>query len=148
MIYIVIILSTILISLFTLISLSILYTYFKKKVFNFIIVCTITGLFYDLIFTSYPFINTISFMLISFIIILNYRMFKYNIISSSLFNIILICIYRFISYILLVIINYINFNFKVLMQGIYSSIIINVIYSIILYIIVDKLSDILGKSRN
>ena len=161
MIYIIIILSFIfesiftnivsinsnLIPLFTIISLSLLYPYFKKNTINYLIVCGITGLFYDLIFTNTPFINTVSFMLISFLVMLNYRLFKYNILSSSIFNIILIIVYRLISYILLVLVGYINFKFNTLFDGISTSIIINIIYGIILYIIIDKLARILDKKK-
>lgn len=139
--------TSILIPLFTLISLSILYPYFKKNIVTFIVVCSIVGLFYDLIFTNAPFINTVSFMIMSFLIILNYRIFKHNIVSLSIFNIILVVLYRIVSYILLVLIDYTRFSFKTLMIGIYSSLIVNVIYGIILYIILGKLSRVLEKKR-
>ena len=130
--------------LFTLVSLSLVYPYFKKKYNNFIIVCGIVGLLYDIIFTNSLFINTISFILLSFLIIYNYKLFKYNILFSNLFNIILIACYRFISYILLVIIGYTKFNFYNLINGIYTSLIINIIYGVIIYIIIKKLAKILN----
>ena len=136
-----------LIPLFTLVSLSITFPYFKKNLLKFIVICTITGLFYDLIFTNTPFINTVSFMLMSFLIILNYRLFKYNIISSSIFSIILIVLYRIISYGLLVLVDYLNFNYRNFLNGILSSLIVNIIYGFILYIILEKLSIILNKKK-
>ena len=136
-----------LIPLFVIVSLSLLYPYFRKNNKNFIIICGITGLIYDTIFTNMLFINTISFILISLLIIFNYKIFKYNILSSNLFNIFLIVIYRIISYILLVLVGYLNFSYMVLLDGIYTSLIINVIYGIIMYIIIDKLSILLNKKR-
>ena len=135
------------IPLFVLISLSLLYPYFKKNNKNFIIICGITGLFYDMIFTNSLFINTVSFLSASLLIILNYKIFKYNILLSNLFNIVLIAFYRFISYVLLVAVSYLSFNYKALLDGIYTSLIINIIYGFIMYIIIDKLSMLLNIKR-
>ena len=139
--------NSLLIPLFTLVSLSLVYPYFKRNDNNFIIACGITGLFYDMIYTNTLFISTISFILISLIIILNYKMFKYNIFLVNIFNIFLLVIYRIISYLILVIIGYSSFKFNILLEGIYSSLIINILYGIVMYIIIDKISYLLDIKR-
>lgn len=133
--------------LFLLTSLSILYPYFKNKRINFIIICIICGLFYDIAFTDSPFINTISFGICSGFIILSYNYVSYNIYSSNIINIINIIFYRIISYLLLCIIDYINFNELNLLEGIYNSLLVNIIYGIIIFIIVELIAKIFNIKR-
>ena len=128
------ILPNILMPLFLITSFIFIYPLFKKNNQNFFIVCTICGLFYDII-TNSIFLNTICFGITSGFIILLYSYLKYNIFNSSLINLIIIIIYRIISYLLLCIIDYINFNWFKLLESIYNSIIINVLYGIILFLI-------------
>ena len=136
-----------LIPLFLLTSLSIIYPYFKNKNFNFVIVSIICGLFYDISFTNSPFINTISFSICSGLIILSYNYVSYSIYSSNFINIINIIIYRVISYLLLCIVDFVNFNESILLEGIYNSLLVNLIYGIILFIIVDLISKIFNIKR-
>ena len=136
-----------LIPLFLLTSLSILYPYFKNNKFNFVIVCIICGLFYDISLTNSNFINTISFGFCSGLIIIIYNYMNYNIFNSNFINIINIIFYRIISYLLLCIIDIIKFNEFSLIEGIYNSLLVNVIYGIILFVIVNLLSKIFNIKR-
>ena len=134
--------------LFLLTALSMLYPYFKNKKTNFIIVCIICGLFYDIAFTNSLFINTISFGFFGALIILGYNYFTYNIFSSNFINIIGIIFYRIVSFLLLCIIDFINFNEVILLQGIYNSLLANLIYGIIMFLIIDLLTKIFNIKRN
>lgn len=139
--------NSIFIPLFTLTSLVLIYPYFKKKNFNYFLVCLILGLFYDIAFADSIFINTICFGIISGLNMLIYNYVKYNVYTSNITNIIIIITYRIISYIILLSINYIHFNSKIFFKGIYSSLLINIAYGIILYFIIDILAKILNKKR-
>lgn len=138
---------TFLTPLFLLTSLSILYPYFKNKTFNFVIVSIICGLLYDIAFTNSPFINTISFGLCSGLIILIYNYTNYNMFSSNFINIINIIFYRIISFLLLCIIDFVEFNELSLLEGIYNSLLVNVIYGIIIFIIASLLAKIFNIKR-
>jgi len=133
--------------LFLLTSLTILHPYFKNNKLNFVIVSIICGLFYDFSFTGTPFINTISIGICSGFIILLYNYMNYNIVNSNLINIVLISIYRIISYLILCIIDYIRFNEMSLLEGIYNSLLVNVIYGIIIFIIINLISKIFNIKR-
>lgn len=133
--------------LFLLTSFSILYPYFKKRNFNFILVCIICGLIYDVVFTNSPFINTISFGISGGLIILGYNYITYNIINSNLLNIVSIIVYRIISFFLLCIIDYIKFNEFNLLEGIYNSLLVNIIYGIIIFIITSLVAKIFNIKR-
>lgn len=139
--------SSILTPLFLITSLVILYPYFKNKNANFVIVCIVLGLFYDIIFGNTTFINTLSFGILSGITILGYNYINYNIYSSNLLNIIVLVLYRIISYLLLCIVDYISFNENILLEGIYNSILVNLIYGILLYLITIWLSKIFNIKR-
>lgn len=133
--------------LFLLTALPIVYPYFKNNNINFIIMCIICGIFYDISFTDSLFINTISFGMCGGLIVLVYNYVNYNIFSCNCINIIIIIFYRIISYLLLCIIDYVNFNGNILFQGIYNSLLANIINGVILFIIVDLLSKIFNIKR-
>ena len=141
-------LNSLFLPLFSIVSLPLIWPYFKKNDLSFIAVCTLIGFIYDLVFTSMPYTNTIVFLILSVVIILNYRLFKYNIISSNILSVILIVLYRIIGYFILIIIGYLNFSFDFLLKSIYSSLIINLIYGIIIYIIIDLIANIFDKKKN
>jgi len=132
--------NTIFTPLFLLTSLTILYPYFKNKKINFIIVCIICGLFYDITLTNSSFINTLSFSICGGLIILGYNYINYNIYSSNFFNMIVLIIYRIISYLLLCIVDFIKFNEMTLLEGIYNSLISNIAYGIFIYLLIDILA--------
>lgn len=136
-----------LISLFLLTSLVILYPYFKDKII-FVIVCVICGFFYDVAFSDSVFINTISFGICSGLIMIGYNYMKYNIYTSNFINIVNIVFYRLISYLLLVIVDVVSFNGFSLLKGIYNSILINIVYGIIIYLILNLLSKIFNIKRD
>ena len=139
--------NSILTPLFLLTSLTIVYPYFKDKKLNYIIVCIICGLFYDITLTSSSFINTLSFGLCGGLIMLGYNYINYNIFSSNFLNVIVLIFYRIITYLLLCIIGFILFDEMLLLEGIYNSIIANIIYGIFIYIVIDLVSKIFGIKR-
>ena len=140
-------LNSLFIPLFVITSLTIVYPYFKKNKFNFILVCMIMGLVYDIVFSNSSFVNVIAFSLIGGILMICYNYVKYNIYTANIINLIVLISYRIITYIILLSINYITFNNKILLSGIYSSILMNVIYGIILFYITDVLSRIFNRTR-
>lgn len=133
------------IPLFTLTSLTFVYPYLKKKKTNYIIIYFIVGLFYDIVFSNSIFVNTISFVIIGVLVMLCYNYVKYNIYTSNIINIIMLITYRIFSYIILLSINYIKFNKNIFYKGIYSSILINIVYGIFIYISINLLAKILNK---
>ena len=133
--------------LFLLTSIVVLYPYISKNKISFIFICMILGLIYDISFTGSAFVNTISFSLAGYLLSICYNYVKYNIYVANVINIIILISYRIISYIILLSVNYIHFSKKEFFSGIYNSLLINLIYCIILFIIVDLLSKIFNKKR-
>ncbi len=135
-------LNSIFIPLFLLISFIVVYPYLKKDIEKYLIICTVSGLIYDISFYNSTFINTISFFIIGLLVILLYKYLNSNILNLVLKVIIIVTMYRIISFSMLCIIGYIDFNLTLLFRSIYSSYIINIIYIILLYLILFKIKKI------
>jgi len=130
------------IPLFFLMSLSILYPYFNNKKFNFIVCCLACGLIYDIVFSDSVFINTLNFSVVGCLIIFIYTYINYNMFSMSIINLIVIIIYRTISYMLLFMFSFVSFDGDSLMNGISNSIISNIIYGIILFMVISFIAKV------
>lgn len=139
---------SIFIPIFLLCSLVIIYPYIDKKN-NFLILSIISGFFYDNIFVNSNFISTISFFICAYLIIMLYKILNNNFINSLIAVILTLILYRLSTYLLLILIGYNGITFKLLFRSIYSSLIINIIYSIILYFILKKINIIkkIGKNK-
>lgn len=129
--------NSLLVPFFSLVCLLILYPYFNSNNGRFVIISGIVGLFYDIIYADSIFVNTFIFIIISIFIIRMSEYANYNLLNLCVLTIISICLYRVLSYLLLCIVGYLNFNEIILMKGICNSLIINIIYCIILYFITD-----------
>lgn len=128
-------LNSIFVPLFSIVSLVVTYPLFNGDKNKFLIYSGVFGLLYDIVYTNTVFVNTFTFVLTSLIIILIYNYITVNKINFSLINILVILFYQSVSYLLLCLVNYTIFNENTFFKGLYSSLILNIIYGIILYII-------------
>ena len=132
--------NTLFVPLFTLTSLIILYKKCEKREDIYYFIVIIVSLIYDFLYTDIFLINTVTLLIICFIIkILNIYL-SHKLTSNLVKLLFIIVCYRVITYLILIIINYIDFKFIVLFKSIYTSIILNVIYMIIITIIDKKIS--------
>lgn len=129
----------ILLPLFTIVSLVITYPYIKNN-YKFIIISIIIGLLYDIAYTNSLFINTFTFTLCSLLIIFIDKFIKESFIGRMFINIFMIIIFKTLSYLLLFIFSFIKFDYNILINGIISSLILNIIYGLLLYFICDRIS--------
>ena len=74
-------------------------------------------------------------------------LFSLNDIVLNIVNIIMLITYRIISYVILLSINYIVFNNNVFFRGIYKSLILNIVYGILLYLIIEIIAKRFNKKR-
>ena len=119
--------------LFTLLSLIIIYPKFIKKINKYYLTSFLLGLIYDIAVTDTLFLNAFIFLLLSYIINYIFRKTPYNYLSVLIISFISIIYYRVITYIVLLLLNYLNFNLLTLLKSIYNSLILNIIYITILY---------------
>lgn len=126
--------------LFTVMSLIIIYPYFNNKKNKFYLSCFIIGVCYDLIYTNTIVIHGFLFLLLGFIITRMNLVLANNYINVIIMGLILIIIYRTLTYGLIIITANASFDFFNLFRSVYSSLIANVIFVSLAYIITDKIS--------
>ncbi len=126
--------------LFTLMSLIIVYPYFKGNQLRFLGVCFLTGVFYDLIYTDTIVIHGFLFLMIGFVITKLNLILANNYLNVMIMAVICIIFYRFVAYGLLLITANVSFNWLAVLKSIYHSLIANVIFVALVYVITDKIS--------
>lgn len=127
--------------LFTIIALVIVYPYFNNNDSEYFVVAFIYGLIYDLTYTDTIMFYAIIFLFIAFIIKLFNIWLSNHIVNVTFISLSVIIIYRLVVYLLLVLVGYLNYNYWILLKGFYSSIILNLVYMAIIYIITEYFSN-------
>lgn len=126
--------NSIIFPLFTLMSVIIIYSFFKRHKYNkYLTICAGLGILYDVVYADALFLNLGLFLFLGILVKLFFKSFSYNLINSIVIGFLVICFYRLLSYIVLVTSGYLYWSFGLLLKGIYSSLIINLIYIICLY---------------
>ncbi len=125
------------IPLFLLVSLIMSYHLLKKKE-NIIFVALVFGLLYDIVLTQTLFLNTLIYLILSIIILIYNKYVTYNMINTIIITILSIILYRLLTYITYVVLYDRNIIIMEFIRSIYSSLIINIIYVVILQILLKK----------
>lgn len=139
---------SLLIPLFTLVSLILIYPYFNKKNNNYYKYCFITGLIYDLTYTDTIIFNAFLFTLIGFIIVKLSNLLAHNYVNDIIMTIIVIAVYRIITYIFLLITGNVNFQINDLFSNFYQSLISNIIFVLVVLGITNLISNKLKIKRS
>lgn len=126
--------------LFSIISLIIIYPYFNNDDFKFFQFCAGVGLAYDLIFTNTLIFNMVIFLGIGVIIKLINFFISNNPLNIILISLLTIISYRIITFSILCIVGYKTFSINSLSKSIYSSLLLNIIYAFLVYLITDYFS--------
>ena len=124
----------------TLMALIIAYPYFNGNIKNYFITCFVTGVFYDLIYTDTIVIHGFLFLMIGYLITKLNLIMSNNYLNVVIMAIICIIFYRFVSYGLLLITANVDFSWLLILKSIYHSLILNIIYVFLVFIITDKIS--------
>lgn len=125
--------------LFTLVSISLLYPYYRKKEKEFFIMIFITGIIYDLFYTNLLFIDGLLFLLIAYISKFIYRNYELNYFRLIIYIILMVIIYESSLALIILIFNLVPVTISKLLYKISHSIIINVIYGELIYLILNLL---------
>lgn len=122
--------------LFTLLALIIICPFFKKKeTHKFLFIAAFTGMLYDIVYTNTFMLNIGMFLLSAILIKFIFQIYASNIVSNILISILLIILYRSITYFAFVISGYLAFSFTELLRGVYSSLMINILYIAVSYLL-------------
>ncbi len=123
--------------LLTLISISLLYPYYRKKEKYFFIIIFITGIVYDLLYTNLLFFNGLLFLLIAYISKLIYRTYEMDYYKLIIYLAMIITIYESATGLILFIFNLVPITFSRVIYKIIHSLLLNIIYGELLYLILN-----------
>ncbi len=123
--------------LFTLVALIIVYPLFDE-VSEYYKYAFVTGLAYDLFYTDTILFHAIIFCFMAFIITRLNLVLSDNYLNILVIMGICILIYRVVTYSLLVLVSTMAFDFMALIISVLKSLIINLIYSALLFFVVKK----------
>lgn len=134
------------IPLLSIMALIVVYPYIKDKQ-RIVIMGGFVGLLYDVVYTQTLFLNTILFCFLALVVLLFYKYIPINIVNSYILAILLILLFRVLSYLALVFYYALSFNWEVLFKSIYSSLITNLLYLTIMPFILGKIEGKRKKKR-
>ena len=129
-----------LVPMFSVVSLIIIYPYFNHEEGNFLKVCFALGLFYDIVYTDSLIVNACIFTIIGFFILWLNSWMSNHAISVLFMTFLTIIFYRIIMYAVLTVVGFIPFELETLGTSIISSLLLNLVYVELLYLITDYCS--------
>lgn len=124
---------------FTLTVISLLYPYYRKKEKKFFIIVFITGIIYDLFYTNLLFFNGLLFLLIAYISKIINKNYEMNYLRLIIYIVLIIIIYESTTGLLLFIFNLVPITIPRLFYKIIHSLLLNIIYGEIIYLILESL---------
>lgn len=133
---------------FTIVALIIIYPFFTGDDIEYLVVSFLYGLLYDLVYTDSIMMYAIIFLFIATLIKLLNIWFSNHIINVIFITFLMLIVYRLVTYLTLVLVGFLNYNYWILMKSFYSSFILNIIYVIVLFIITDYFSKKLNIRKN
>ena len=122
--------------LFTLVSIFMIYPFFKKKEKTYFILIFIVGIIYDLFYTNLLFFNGVLFITIGLLIKYIYKTYEITPLRLILYIIILITSYEFLTSLVLLIYNVVEVTFYKVFYKIINSLLLNIIYGELIYLII------------
>lgn len=122
--------------LFTLISIFIVYPLYRKKEKEYFISIFILGFVYDLIFTNLLFFNAVLFVFVGFLIEYIIKNFELGYIKIIIYVLLIVIFYESLTALFLGIFNIVPITIDRLIYKITHSLLINIIYSELLFIII------------
>ena len=125
--------------LFTLVSISLLYPYYRKKEKYFFIMIFITGFVYDLFYTNLLFVNGLLFLLIAYISKLIYRNYENDYLKLIIYIALVVVVYETATVLIILIFNLVPVTLTKLLYKISHSLILNIIYGELIYFILNIL---------
>ena len=125
--------------LLTLISIYLIYPFYKKKENKYILTIFLTGIIYDLLYTNLIFYNAIIFTIIGIISKYIYKHYEINYLNIIIQIIIIVTIYESLNALIIILFNLVPMSISRLFYKITHSLLLNIIYSELLLLIINIL---------
>ena len=130
--------SSIFYTIYVLISLLIIYPHFENKK-KYLILLFIFGLLMDLVYTNKTLLNVSLFFIIYYFSRMFHFFLPYNLLTINISNILSVFIYNIITFLMLVILRVDSYSFISLIKLLGSSILMSIIFTSIVYWLVNYL---------
>ena len=130
--------SSIFYTIYVLISLLIIYPHFENKK-KYLILLFIFGLLMDLVYTNTTLLNVSLFFIIYYFSRMFHFFLPYNLLTINISNILSVFIYNIITFLMLVILRVDSYSFISLIKLLGSSILMSIIFTSIVYWLVNYL---------
>ena len=125
--------SSYLIPLITVTTIYMVYPLYQKKERNYTIVTLVTGLIYDLMYTDLLFFNAIIFYLIEKLSKYFHKNLNQSFIKTIIYMIIILITYELLTSVILLVYKIVPITSSKIIYKICHSLLINIIYTIVLY---------------
>lgn len=125
--------------LLTLISIYLIYPFYKKKENKYILTIFLTGIIYDLLYTNLIFYNAITFTIIGIISKYIYKHYEINYLNIIIQIILIVTIYELLNALIIILFNLVPMSISRLFYKITHSLLLNIIYSELLLLIINIL---------
>ncbi len=125
--------------LLTLISIYLIYPFYKKKENKYILTIFLTGIIYDLLYTNLIFYNAITFTIIGIISKYIYKHYEINYLNIIIQIILIVTIYESLNALIIILFNLVPMSISRLFYKITHSLLLNIIYSELLLLIINIL---------
>lgn len=127
-------------TIYSIIAIVVIYDYFKDDR-KYLYIILILGILFDIVYTNTFILNIIIFLIIYLILEKLDYLIPTNLLTINLKALISIFIYHIMTYLILLMVHYNNYNLSLLWMIIIRSIIMTIIYTSISYIIIKKIAD-------
>lgn len=121
----------------TIVAITIIYIFFYHKEKEYLITLFVTGIVYDLFYTNLLFLSGLLFLLIGYFIIKMYKITGFNYLWIFIYTILSIIIYECSFALIIILFNLVPMNFNRLIYKISHSLILNIVYGELLYLIIN-----------
>lgn len=121
--------------LLTVVSLFIIYPFYRKKESKYFATAFIIGIAYDLLYTNLLFFNAVLFLIIALISYSIYKNFELSFIRLIFYVIAIVVSYEVITALIILLFNLTPVTVEKLIYKITHSLILNIIYAEIIYIL-------------
>lgn len=125
--------------LLTLVSIFLIYPFFKKKETLYFVIVFFLGMIYDLFYTNLLFFNAVLFLCMALITMYIYKNLEVNALKLLIYLIIIITSYESLTGLILFIYNIVPVTIPKVLYKITHSLILNIIYGELLYWIIKVL---------
>lgn len=125
--------------LLTLISIYLIYPFYKKKENKYILTLFLTGIIYDLLYTNLIFYNAIIFTIIGIISKYIYKHYEINYLNIIIQIVLIVTIYELLNALIIILFNLVPMSITRLFYKITHSLLLNIIYSELLLLIINIL---------